>query len=295
MRSSPLPGAYPGATAIGAEEAAAARDVLERRSPFRHYGPDPAFATSALERQFAEHLGVAHCLGVSSGTAALVVALRALEVGPGDEVVLPPVTFIGCATAIVAAGAVPVFADVDDDLQIAPASIEAAITSRTKAIMVVHWRGVAVPLDPILDLARARSIPVIEDCAQSMGARDDGHDIGSRGRINAFSFQMNKVLTAGEGGMVATDDHTLALRAAALHDNGSTRTMASAGSPLATPELLGENYRLSDLAAAVLRVQIGKLERVRDHLRQISGTIAEAAVACPGVCAWAAAGAGGGQ
>ena len=281
VRSAPLPGGYPGATAIDADEVAAVREVLERRSPFRYYGPEVAGAAEALERAFAARLGVAHALGVSSGTAALIVALRALGVGPGDEVILPPATFVGCANAVVAAGAVPVFADVDDDLQISPAGIEACITPRTRAIMAVHWRGLAVPLQPILEVANAHGVPVIEDCAQSLGARDDGFDVGARGRINAFSFQMNKVLTAGEGGMVATDNPNLAARAIALHDNGSARK--GNGLVPETTELFGENYRLTEVAAAIMRVQLGKLDRVRQRLRKVCGIIGAAVDDCAGV------------
>ena len=281
VRSAPLPGGYPGATAIDAEELRAVREVLERRSPFRYYGPQVAGNAEELERAFAARLAVTHALGVSSGTAALIVALRALGVGPGDEVILPPATFVGCANAVVAAGAVPVFADVDDDLQISPAGIEACITPRTRAIMVVHWRGLAVPLQPILDVANAHGVPVIEDCAQSLGARDDGFQVGARGRINAFSFQMNKVLTAGEGGMVATDDPDLAARAIALHDNGSARK--GNGAIPETSELFGENYRLTEVAAAILRVQLGKLDRVRQRLQKVCGIIGTAVDDCAGV------------
>ena len=316
VRSAPLPGGYPGATAIDGDEVAAVREVLERRSPFRYYGPEVAGAAEALERAFAARLGVAHALGVSSGTAALIVALRALGVGPGDEVILPPATFVGCANAVVAAGAVPVFADVDDDLQISPAGIEGCITPRTKAIMAVHWRGLAVPLRPILEVANAHGVPVVEDCAQSLGARDGGFEVGARGRINAFSFQMNKVLTAGEGGMVATGDPDLAARAIALHDNGSARKesvgfAAGAGRPTdseaeggdgpkaepeatvlgrkgnglvpETTELFGENYRLTEVAAAIMRVQLGKLDRVRQRLRKVCDILGAAVDACDGV------------
>ena len=281
VRSAPLPGGYPGATAIDGDEVAAVREVLERRSPFRYYGPEVTGAAEALERAFAARLGVAHALGVSSGTAALIVALRALGVGPGDDVILPPATFVGCANAVVAAEAVPVFADVDDDLQISPAGIEGCITPRTKAIMAVHWRGLAVPLPPIMEVANAHGIPVIEDCAQSLGARDDGVEVGARGRINAFSFQMNKVLTSGEGGLVATDDPDLAARAIALHDNGSARK--GNGLVPETTELFGENYRLTEVAAAIMRVQLGKLDRVRQRLRKVCGITGAAADACDGV------------
>ena len=281
VRSEPLPGGYPGATAIDDDEVAAVRDVLKRRSPFRYYGPQVAGAAEALERAFAARLGLAHALGVSSGTASLIVALRALGVGPGDEVILPPATFVGCANAVVSVGAVPVFADVDADLQISPAGIEACVTPRTKAIMVVHWRGLAVPLHPILEVANAHGVPVVEDCAQSLGARDGGFEVGARGRINAFSFQMNKVLTAGEGGMVVTDDPDLAARAVALHDNGSARK-GNATLP-ETPEVFGENYRMTELASAILQVQLGKLDRVRQRLREVCDIIGRAVDDCAGV------------
>jgi 8-amino-3,8-dideoxy-alpha-D-manno-octulosonate transaminase len=281
VRRAPLPGAYPGATAFGVEEIEAVEQVLNRRSPFRYYGPDVAHTAAALEHAFAERLGVQYATAVSSGTAALVVALRALGVGPGAEVILPPSTFIGCANAIVAAGAVPVFADVDDDLQLSPAGVAAAISPRTRAIMVVHWRGLAVPLQPILDIADSHGIPVIEDCAQSLGARDDDREIGGRGRIGVFSFQMNKVLTAGEGGMVVTDDATLAARAVALHDNG-TAPRGEQQLP-DVPELFGENYRLTEVAAAILQAQLRKLGAVRQQLREICGSIGAAAEECSGV------------
>jgi len=201
VRTVPLPGPYPGATIIGEEEKRAVNEVLERRSPFRYYGPDPAYAVNALEQKVASLIGIEHAVGVTSGTAALIVALRALGVGPGDEVIVPAATFYGCVNAAVACQAVPIFADLDDSVSISAESVERVITPRTRAVMVVHWRGAAADLQPLLDVGARHGVPILEDCAQSFGAEYGGRYVGSLGDINIFSFQMNKVISAGEGGM----------------------------------------------------------------------------------------------
>ena len=199
VRSAPLPGAYPGATIIGEEEKRAVCEVLERRSPFRYYGPDPAYAVNELEQTVASLVGVEHAVGVTSGTAALIVALRALGVGPGDEVIVPAATFYGCVNAVVACQAVPIFADLDETVSIDADAVERVITERTRAIMVVHWRGVAADLQPLLAVGERNGVPILEDCAQSFGAKYHGRYVGGYGVINIFSFQMNKVISAGEG------------------------------------------------------------------------------------------------
>ena len=274
MRATALPHAYPGASVIGPEERAAVDQVLARKSPFRFYGPEAPGETAALEDDLQEYLGRRHVLAVSSGTAALIVAMRALGIGPGDEVIVPAATFVGCVNAVVHCWAVPIFADIDDSVSIDPHSVEQLITARTKAIMVVHWRGMAADVRRLTEIGKRRGIPVIEDCAQGFGATWDGRPVGSWGDVACFSFQMNKVLSPGEGGAVASDDPTFIARAAALHDNGSTRGARG----VAEASLFGENYRMSELAAAILRVQLDKLAALRDHVRGV-GTIIKQAVA----------------
>lgn len=279
VRAAPLPGAYPGATIIGEEEKRAVNEVLERRSPFRYYGPDPAYAVNALEQTVASLIGIEHAVGVTSGTAALIVALRALGVGPGDEVIVPAATFYGCVNAVVACQAVPVFADLDDSVSISAEGVERVITPRTRAVMVVHWRGAAADLQPLLDVGKRHGVAILEDCAQSFGAQYHDRYVGALGDINIFSFQMNKVISAGEGGMVVTNDPTLHQRAVACQDQGTPRK--SDGAEVAP--FFGENYRMSELTAALLLEQVKKLERLRAHVRRLGGIILDSVQDLPGV------------
>ena len=279
VRSTPLPGAYPGATIIGEEEKRAVCEVLERRSPFRYYGPDPAYTVSELEQTVASLIGIEHAVGVTSGTAALIVALRALGVGPGDEVIVPAATFYGCVNAVVACQAVPIFADLDDSVSISAEGVERVISPRTRAVMVVHWRGAAADLQPLLAVGARHGVPILEDCAQSFGAEYHGRYVGSMGTINIFSFQMNKVISAGEGGMVVTNDRALHQRAVACQDQGTPRK--SEGVDL--PPFFGENYRMSELTAAVLLEQVKKLDRLRAHVRHLGGIVKDSVRGLPGV------------
>lgn len=279
VRTTPLPGPYPGATVIGEEEKRAVNEVLNRRSPFRYYGPDPVYTVSELERTVASLIDIEHAVGVTSGTAALIVALRALGVGPGDEVIVPAATFYGCVNAVVACQAVPIFADLDDSVSIAAQGVENVITPRTRAVMVVHWRGAAADLQPLLDVGKRHGVAILEDCAQSFGAMYQGRYVGALGDINICSFQMNKVISAGEGGMVVTNDPILHQRAVACQDQGTPRK--SEGAEL--PPFLGENYRMSELTAAVLLEQVKKLDRLRAHVRHVGGIILESVRDLPGV------------
>ena len=279
VRAAPLPGPYPGATMIGEEEQRAVRAVLARRSPFRYYGPDPAYTVSELEQTVAKLVGMEHAVGVTSGTAALIVALRALGVGPGDEVIVPAATFYGCVNAVVACQAVPMFGDLDDTISIDADAVEQAITERTRAIMVVHWRGAAADLEPLLAVGHRNGVPILEDCAQAFGAEYHGKPVGGQGAINIFSFQMNKVISAGEGGMVVTNLRTLHRRAVACQDQGTPRASDGAG----FAPFFGENYRMSELTAAVLLEQLQKLDRLRAHARQVGGIIKESVRDLPGV------------
>jgi 8-amino-3,8-dideoxy-alpha-D-manno-octulosonate transaminase len=256
VRSKPLPPPYPGALVMGEEEKQALIDVIEHQSPFRYYGPDVLNKVTGFERSLESYLGVKHALGVTSGTAALKTALVALGVGPGDEVIVPAYTFIACVSAVVTARAVPVFVDVDDTLNIDPRDLEARISPRTRAIMVVHLQGVACDMDAILATARRTGIAVLEDCAQSFGASYKGRRLGTLGKAGIFSLQMNKLITAGEGGCVVTDDRGLFHRAVRYHDHGNLREFEG-GVPF-----IGENLRMSELAGALAGIQIAKLDGI---------------------------------
>lgn len=253
VRSEPLPPPYPGALVMGEEEKAALIEVIDHKSPFRYYGPDMLNKVSEFERDLEKYFGIKHALGTTSCTAALKIALVALGVGPGDEVIVPAYTFIACISAIVAAKAVPVFVEVDDTLNIDPADLERKISPQTRAIMLVHLQGVACDMDSILPIAKRHNIAVIEDCAQSFGTHYKGRKVGTFGDISVFSLQMNKLITAGEGGCVITDDRDLYYRAIRYHDHGNLREFEG-GSPF-----IGENYRMSEFAGALGVVQLRKL------------------------------------
>lgn len=255
-RQTPPPPPYPGALMIGEEERAAVLEVIESKSLFRYYGPDLKYKTDTLEREFAERMGSPHALAVSSGTAALKVAMTALGVGPGDEVIVPAFTFIASIGAVVQLGAIPVFAEVDRSLNIDPDDVETRITERTRAIMPVHFSGVACRMDRIMDLAAQRNVTVVEDCAQSCGAEYGGRPVGSWGHAGAYSLQLNKIITAGEGGMVTVADPQRFERAIRYHDQGFLRGDWDEG------QIFGENYRMNELSAAVALEQLRKLERI---------------------------------
>lgn len=274
----PWPGDYAGASFVGEEERREVLDVLDRQSLFRFYGPQTPDKVATLEREFATKIGTRWALAVTSGTAALKVALAALGVGPGDEVIVPAVTFIASAGAVLAHRALPVFAEVDDSLGLDADDVARKISSRTTAIMPVHLGGVACDMDPLLAVARERGVPIIEDCAQSAGASYKGRRIGSFGAAGAFSLQTQKIITAGEGGLVTTNDPAVYERAFRYHDHGGYRyggkgvqvsgSTAAAGLDESAPPaahlapFVGEVYRMGELAGAVALAQTRKLEQI---------------------------------
>jgi dTDP-4-amino-4,6-dideoxygalactose transaminase len=264
VRTKPFPITNVGEAVIGDEEKAEVLDVLNARSPFRFYGPDPQKKADQLEAEFKKMTGKKHALAVTSGTAALKVSLLAAGVGPGDEVIVPSVTFIATAGVVVACHARPVFAEVGEDLGLDPADVERRITKRTKAIIPVHLLGGAVDMDPIVAIGKKHGIIVLEDCAQSTGACYKGKAVGSFGDINAFSMQFQKVITAGEGGVIVMDDDKLYDRAIRAHDHGGNRW--EAGEP--EDAFCGEVYRLNEMSAAFGLAQFRKLQGNLDVMRK---------------------------
>ncbi len=220
---------------------------------------------AALERELAEHLGAKHAIGVSSGTDALLVALMALGVGPGDEVVVPAFSFFATAGVVSRLGAVPVFADVEPGtLTLSPDELERRITGRTRAVIPVHLYGQAADLAPILEISRRRGIPVVEDACQAIGARYRGRPVGTHGEIGAFSFFPTKNLgAAGDAGLVTAEDGVLAARLARLRVHGMEPKYHH-------PEI-GGNFRLDEVQAAVLRVKLRRLDRWNLRRAEIAG------------------------
>ncbi len=258
-----------GAGLLGDEERAAVLGVLESRSLFRYYGPELLGRVAEFETALAEFTGTEHAVATSSGTAALRCALAALGVGCGDEVVVPAFTFIATVNAVVVAGAVPVFAEIDDSLGLDPTDLASRLTPRTAAVLAVHLENVPSDLDPILAAAGRAGVPVIEDAAQAMGVSYLGRRVGSIGTLGAFSFQLEKNVTTGEGGAVTTNDERLYLRAARYQDQGGQFVTAHGGErggELDQP-FVGENLRMTEIAGAIGGVQLRKLPGMLDSLR----------------------------
>ena len=198
-KQNPDPPMYPGGMAIADEEEAGVLEVLRAKRLFRYYGPgETESKASQLERAFAEKKGTCYAVAVTSGTAALVCGLQGIGIGPGDEVIVPAYTWIASAAAIVAAGGIPVIAEVDETLLLDPADVERKITPFTKAIMPVHMRGAPCRMDELMALANEHGLKVIEDVAQANGGSYKGRALGSFGDVGCFSLQFNKIITSGE-------------------------------------------------------------------------------------------------
>jgi dTDP-4-amino-4,6-dideoxygalactose transaminase len=261
--------AGPGAYLFGDEERREVLDVLETGYLSR-YGreDDPRFKQKVvtLEREFAARMGVRHALATNGGTSSLMAALVALGVGRGDEVIVPGYTFVASISAIIAVGATPVLAEIDESLTIDPADIERRITGRTKAIVPVHMLGNPSDLDRIMAISRARKIPVLEDACQSLGATYKGRMTGSFGSINAFSLNINKTITTGDAGMVTTDDAVLYERAFGYHDQGHKPLRT--GLEIGARSLVGINLRINELTGAVGLAQLRKLDMILSLLRE---------------------------
>jgi dTDP-4-amino-4,6-dideoxygalactose transaminase len=208
---------------------------------------------AALEEEIAKLCGVAHGIGLASGTDALILALRACGVQPGDEVLLPPFTFVATGSAVSALGAKPVFADIrPDTYNLDPSELQRRVTPRTRAIIVVHLYGLAADMDPILAFAKARNLPVVEDNAQAIGASYKGRRTGSLADAACVSFYPTKNLGAyGDAGMVVTNSHELAARIRTLRNHGQSEKYRSTEP--------GWNSRLDEIQAAILRVKLRHL------------------------------------
>ncbi len=250
-----------GVSLLGDEERKAVLEVLESRSLFRYYGPHLLAKVEAFERASCDLLGSTYAVATSSGTAAIRAGLAALGVGCGDEVVVPAFTFIATVNAVVTMGAVPVFAEIDDSWGMDPGDLDGRITDRTAAVIPVHLENCASDMDPLLEVCRRYGVPVLEDTAQSMGATYRGRSLGTMGDLGAFSLQLEKNVTSGEGGLLVSDDERLYLRAARYQDQGG-QFVTSTGSERGTGEIepfVGENLRMTEIAGAIAGIQLTKL------------------------------------
>jgi len=264
---------------IGEEEIEAVARVIRSGRLFR-YGDGPESGpteTQLLEREWADHMGAVYCLSVTSGTAALIAGLVGLGVEPGDEVIVPGHTFVATPLAVLAVGAVPVLAEVDASLMLDAEDVRSRITPRTSAVIPVHVLGHVAGMEPILALAAEHGLRVLEDCAQCPGGTYRGRAVGGLGDAGIFSFNHHKMLTAGEGGALITDDAEVIRRARAYHDVGCAWWPDAPAPPdEPAPCFGGVTYRMDELRAAVLRVQLGRLPGILERLRERRSALRDA-------------------
>lgn len=273
VRDEMLAKGWPGASAYDEKEAQRVYDVCMAKSPFRYYGLKQLGMVDHFEHDFAQRIGAKHALGVTSGTAAVMVALKAAGIGAGDKVIVPACTFVATAGAVVCAGAVPVFADVDDSMNIDPNKIGDLVDRYTRAIITVPLAGNPCQMDAIMEQAKKHGLIVIEDVAQSMGSSLNGKTMGTWGDFGTFSLQLNKIITTGEGGIVVSNDERLYERAVRYHDQGMFREKEGFLSDDAENILIGQNYRMSELTGAAAGAQLEKLDRMIARMRQIKREI----------------------
>ena len=269
-RTRPEPPMFPGGMEIAAEEIEAATRVLQSKNVFRYYGVgDGPHEVLDFEREFAGHMGTKHALCVNAGSSALICGLIGAGVGAGDEVIVPAYTWNATPNAVIASGATPVLAEVDDSLTLDPEDVARKIGPKTRAILPVHMRGAPANMEALTGLAREHGLVLVEDVCQAAGASFNGQRLGTFGDAGAFSLQFNKIITTGEGGVMSTNRDDLYELAIDVHDcAGSLRRGAG------LPRFAGWNFRASELQGAVARVQLtrldGLLERMRANQRRLS-------------------------
>jgi 8-amino-3,8-dideoxy-alpha-D-manno-octulosonate transaminase len=270
---------FPGGMELGEEEVEAASRVIRSKNVFRYYGVgDGPHEVADFEREFAAHMGSSHALCVNAGSSALICGLIGAGVGHGDEVIVPAYTWNASPNAVIASGATPVLAEVDESLTLDPEDVARKLTPRTRAILPVHMRGAPSDMDALMSIAREHGLAVIEDACQSAGATFKDKRLGSFGDAGAFSLQFNKIITTGEGGMMITDRQDLYDLAIDVHDcAGSVRR------GIGLPQFAGWNFRASEIQGAVGRVQLSRLDGLLERMRANHAHVAERVAALPGL------------
>lgn len=262
-----MPG--PGNYLVGEEEKKEILDVLESAYLFR-YGdlsdPDFKHKVFTLEQEYARYCNVKHALATSSGTSALYIPLMALGLNPGDEVLVPAFTFVATYSAVIFAGAVPVLVEVDESLNMDPDDIENKITPKTKAIIPVHMMGNPADMDRIMPIVKKHRLVLIEDCCQAVGGTYKGQKLGTFGSVGAYSLNVYKTITAGDGGLITSGDDDLYERMFAIHDQGHMPNRS--GIEAGNRNLLGLNFRMNELTGAVALAQVRKLDHIVGVLRE---------------------------
>lgn len=261
------PGFYCGNDLIDNAERKAVDEVMRDQSIFRYYGPNLKFRVDEFERQLTTYFNVSDTVCTSSGTAALKCALKSLNIGYKDEVIVPAYGYVATVNAIVSCNAIPIFCDIDNSMNIDADKIEDLINSNTKAIVIVHIGGLACNLDKIISIAKKHNLAIIEDNAQSFGGAYKGKLLGTFGKLGCFSFQANKIISTGEGGCVISNTKELVDIARIYHDQGGVRYNNSYPQWNDNRCIFGENLRMTEISAAIGMEQLKKLQYILDNLR----------------------------
>lgn len=274
----------PGFEVFGAQERAEVNEVLETGVLMR-YGFDAMrqghYKALEFEQAFAKRMGVNHCQLVSSGTAALSVALASAGIGAGDEVIMPTFTFVASFESIMMMGAIPVLVDIDDTLTLDPKAVEAAITDRTKAVMPVHMCGSMADLGALKNICQAHNLILLEDACQAIGGTYQNVPLGAYGDLGCFSFDFVKTITCGEGGAVITNNEAFKVNADQYQDHGHDHIGSDRGAE--THPTLGYNFRISELHAAVGLGQLTRFDDILARQKAHYDTLALALKEVPGV------------
>ena len=274
----------PGSYLFGEEERKELLDVMETGYLFRYGSEDDHnFKRKVVifENEYAQYSGAKYCVAVSSGTGALMCCLAALGIGPGDEVIVPGYTFIASISSIILSKAIPVLAEINESLTIDPDDVRKKITKKTRAIMPVHMLGNPCDMDRIMEIAKEHNLYVIEDCCQAAGASYKGRKVGTIGDIGAFSLNIFKTITAGDGGMVITNDYDLYERAFGFHDQGHKPNRT--GVEVGNRSIVGMNMRMNELTGAVALAQVRKTNKILSLLHGKKGKLKKLISDVPGV------------
>ncbi len=276
----------PGYEIFGDEEKKEIADVLETGVLFRYEFNEQRkgiYKVREFEEKFASYCGAAHAQAVTSGTTALKVALTALGIGPGDEVITQGFTFVATWEAILEVGAIPVFTEVDETLNMDPVDLEQKISDKTRCIIAVHMLGAQARIEEIVAVAARHSIPVVEDTAQAAGGRIRGRHLGTYGTCGTFSFDAVKTITTGEGGMIITDDRELWRSMSEYHDHGHDHVVNPGARGGEGRRFIGFNYRMMEIQGAIGIAQLAKLDSMIAAQKKTKSLLQEAASVIPGV------------
>lgn len=253
---------------LGEDEAQAVRELLDSGKLFRFQGEGVSTKCSEFEKEFSQKMQSQHCILTTSGTNALVAALAATGIGPGDEVLVPSFTFFATVAAVLQVQAIPIIVNIDESLSLSVEEMKKHLSEKTKAIIPVHMDGLNCDMDAVMKFAEKKNLIVIEDVAQAVGGSYKGKPLGSIGHMGCYSFNVDKNITCGEGGAIVTSNELLYQRALCYHDSCVQFGWTHRQSFTQITPFVGASMRVSEISGAILKVQLGKLDTIIERLRE---------------------------